>query len=245
MDIGPEPNQLAVTPDGKFAYVPVNDGHYEVIDLAKGKIVERIFVGSGSRPHNTLCSADGKHAYLAPMGSPKRVFVVDTSNHKVVGEIPFSDVVRPVALSADEKRLYANVDGLVGIEVADVAERKKIHRVPAELTDAQKKAASRSHGIGVRPDQKEVWTCDVEHFQVQVFDVTGDKPKQIATVPIGSQVYWLTFRPDGQVCYVSARGAGEVVAIDTATKKEVTRVVVGKEPKRLVVLTPPEKKGTN
>ncbi len=242
MDTGPEPNQLAVTPDGKFAYVPVNDGHWEVIDLDKGKIVERLFAGSGSRPHNTLCSADGKRMYLAPMGTPKKVFVADTATHKVIGEIPLSNVVRPIALSPDEKRLYANVDGLVGFEVADVAERKKIQRVPAELTAEQKKAASRSHGIGVRPDGKEVWTCDVEHFQVQVFDVTGDKPKQTHTIPIGSQVYWLTFRPDGKVCYVSARGASAVAVVDTATKEVVARVPVGKEPKRLLVVTLAEKK---
>jgi YVTN family beta-propeller protein len=242
MDIGPEPNQLAVTPDGKFAYVPVNDGHWEVIDLNKGKIIERLFAGSGSRPHNTLCSADGKHIYLAPMGSPKRVFVADTATHKLVGEIPFSNVVRPIALTADEKRLYVNVDGLVGIEVADVAARKMIQRVPAELTAEQKKVASRSHGIGIRPDGKEVWTCDVEHYLVQVFDVTGDRPKQTHTIPIGSQVYWLTFRPDGNVCYVSARGASAVAAVDTATKEVVARIAVGKEPKRLLIVTPPEKK---
>jgi YVTN family beta-propeller protein len=245
MDIGPEPNQLAVTPDGKFAYVPVNDGHWDVIDLGKGKIVERIFAGSGSRPHNTLCSADGKHMYLAPMGTPKRVFIADTATHKVVGEIPFSNVIRPIALSDDEKRIYVNVDGLVGIEVGDVAARKMIQRIPAELTDAQKKAASRSHGVGLRPDQKEVWTCDVEHYQVQVFDITGEKPRQIATIPIGSQVYWLTFRPDGKVCYVSARGAGEVAAVDTETKQVIARIPVGKEPKRLLVVTPPTTKERN
>lgn len=242
MDIGPEPNELAVTPDGKFAYVPVNDGHWDVIDLANAKVIERISAGSGSRPHNTLCSPDGKHMYLAPMGSPKRVFVADTATHKVVGEIPFSNVIRPIALSDDEKRLYVNVDGLVGIEVADVPSRKMIHRVPAELTAEQKKVASRSHGVCLRPDQKEVWTCDVENFQVQVFDVTGDVPKQTHTIPIGSRVYWLTFRPDGKVCYVSARGAGEVAAVDTETKKVVARIPVGKEPKRLLVVTLPEKK---
>jgi len=242
MDIGPEPNQLAVTPDGKFAYVPVNDGHYEVIDLDKAKVVERIFVGSGSRPHNTICSADGKHMYLAPMGSPHKVFVVDTAARKVTGEIPLGNVVRPIALSPDEKRLYANVDGLVGLEEADVAKRKMIHRVPAEISADQKKVASRSHGIGVRPDGKEVWTCDVEHFQVQVFDVTGDKPKQTHTIPIGTQVYWLTFPPDGKVCYVSARGASAVAAVDTQTKEVVARIKVGKEPKRLLVVKLPEKK---
>ncbi len=242
MDIGPEPNQLAVTPDGKFAYVPVNDGNWEVIDLDKGKIIERLFAGSGSRPHNTLCAADGKHMYLAPMGTPKKVLIADTATHKVIGEIPLSNVVRPIALSPDEKRLYANVDGLIGIEVADVAERKKIDRVQAELTAEQKKTASRSHGVAVSPNGKEVWTCDVEHFQVQVFDVTGDKPKQTHTIPIGSQVYWLTFRPDGKVCYVSARGASAVAAVDTATKEVVARITVGKEPKRLLVVTLAEKK---
>ena len=90
------------------------------------------------------------------------------------------------------------MDGLVGIEMADVAARKMIQRVPAELTDEQKKVASRSHGLGIRPDQKEVWECDVEHHEVHVYDITGDKPKQIATIPIGSQVYWLTFSPDGK-----------------------------------------------
>jgi YVTN family beta-propeller protein len=238
MPVGPAPNQLAVTPDGKFAYVPVNDGYYEVIDLTQFKIVERIF--TGGRPHNTLCSPDGKRMYLAPMGAPKKVTIVEVATHKPVGEIAFSQVVRPVALTRDEKRLFAEVDGLVGIEMADVAARKMSHRIPAELTDEQKKTASRSHGLGVRPDQKELWECDVEHFEVHVYDITGDQPKQVATVPIGSQVYWLTFTPDGKTCYVSARGAGEVAAVDTESKKVVARLPVGKEPKRLLVVTVPE-----
>jgi YVTN family beta-propeller protein len=234
MNIGPAPNQLAVTPDGKFAYVPASDGYYEVIDLPKKKIVTRIF--TGGRPHNTLCARDGKRMYLAPMGSPKRVTVVDTSNHKKVGEILFSNVVRPIALDPDEKRLYAEVDGLVGFEVADLGTRKKIHRIRAELAPAHKKVASRSHGLGVRPDGKEVWECDVEHKEVHVYDITGDKPKQVATIPMGQRVYWLTFSRDGKTCYVSVRGNNEVAVVDTATRKITRRLPVGKVPKRLIVV---------
>jgi YVTN family beta-propeller protein len=237
--IGPAPNQLAITPDGKTAYVPCSDGYYEVIDVDKGKVVERIF--TGGRPHNTLCSADGRHVYLAPMGAPKKVTVVDTSNHKPIGTIPFSSVVRPIALSKDESRLYAEVDGLVGIEVADVQARRMIHRVPAELADELKKKDSRSHGLGIRPDQKEIWECDVEHHEVHVYDITGETPKQIATIPIGSQVYWLTFSPDGKTCYVAARGANAVAVVDTATKKVTANIAAGKEPKRLLVVTLPDK----
>jgi YVTN family beta-propeller protein len=239
MNVGPAPNQLAVTPDGKFAYVPCSDGYWEVVDLKQQKVLDRIF--TGGRPHNTLCSADGKHMYLAPMGAPKKVTIVEVATHKPIGTIPFSNVVRPIALSRDEKRLFANVDGLVGIEEADVGRREMIHRIPAELADAHRKVASRSHGLALSPDQKEIWECDVEHFEVHVYDITGDKPKQTATVPIGSRVYWLTFRPDGKICYVSARGANAVAAVDAETKKIVARLEVGKEPKRLIVVDVPER----
>jgi YVTN family beta-propeller protein len=238
MDVGPAPNQLAVTPDGKIAYVPSDDEHWDVVDLEKFKILSRI--KTGGRPHNTLCSPDGKRMYLAPMGSPHKVTVVDVETHKPIGEIPFGDVVRPITLSQDEKRLYAEVDNLVGFEVADVAERKLVNRIEANLTPDQKKTKSRSHGLCLRPDQKELWECDVEHFDVHVYDVTGDKPKQIATIPIGGQIYWLTFNPNGKTCYVAGRGKGEVAVVDTETKKVTATIPVGKVPKRLLVVTPPE-----
>jgi YVTN family beta-propeller protein len=234
MEVGPEPNQLAVTPDGKIAYVPVKDGRWQVIDLEKAKIIEEIYVGG--RPHNTVCSPDGKRMYLAPMGDPKKVVIADATTHKPVGEIPFSSVVRPIALSKDEKRLFAEVDGLVGFEMADVAERKMIQRVKDDLTEEETKQDSRSHGIGIRPDQKELWECDVEHHEVHVFDISGDKPKQTNTIPLGEAVYWLTFAPDGKTCYVAVRGHDEVAVVDTATKKVMDRIAVGKAPKRLLVV---------
>ena len=237
MPVGPEPNQLAVTPDGRFAYVPTSADFWEVIDLPKAKITDRIF--TGGRPHNTVCSADGKHMYLAPMGFPKKVTIVDVATHKPIGTIAFSNVVRPIALRRDEKYLYAEVDGLVGVEVADVEARRMIHRVPAKLSKANQTIPSRSHGLDIRPDQKELWECDLEHHEVHVYDITSDRPRQIATILIGSPVYWLTFRPDGKICYVSARGGGEVAAVDTQTKQIVARIPVGKEPKRLLVVTLP------
>jgi YVTN family beta-propeller protein len=237
MNVGPAPNQLAVTPDGKFAYVPVSDGHWEVIDLEKAQIVKRI--RTGGRPHNTVCSADGKHMYLAAMGSAHKVVVVDVATHTPAGEIAFSDAVRPITVSRDDRRLYAEVDGLVGFEVADVAARRMSQRVTDRLTADERKVHSRSHGIGIRPDQKELWECDVMHHEVHVFDVRGERPRQTATIPIGSEVYWLTFSPDGKRCYVAARGANSVAVVDTGSKKIVTRLAAGREPKRLLVVTPP------
>lgn len=245
MNVGPAPNQLAVTPDGKYVYLPVADGTYQVIDTAKAEIIDRIH--TGGRPHNTLCSADGKRMYLAPMANsprdnPKAVTIVDVDSRKVIGKMEFSDAVRPVALTRDEKRFFANLDNLIGLEVADIPSRKMIHRVNADMTDEQKQVKSRSHGIGVRPDQKELWTCDVNHHQVYVFDITGDLPRQIATILMGGEVYWLTFAPDGKICYVSVRGRNMVAAVDTESKKILTRIPSGEVPKRLIVVSLPQTK---
>jgi hypothetical protein len=49
---------LAVTPDGKYAFIPVDDGNWEIVDTQVAKIVDRIH--AGGQPHNTLCSADGE-----------------------------------------------------------------------------------------------------------------------------------------------------------------------------------------
>ena len=191
---------------------------------------------TGGQPHNTVCSADGQRMYLAPIGNPKKVTIVDVASRKVLGEIPFSNSVRPVAITKDEKKFFAQVDGLVGIEMADVAARKMIHRVPADIPPELKKISSRSHGLGIRPGDKEVWDCDVERKVVHVYDISGEKPKQTATIPIGGTVYWLTFGPDGKYCYVSVRSRNEVAVVDTTTREVVARIPTGKEPKRLLVV---------
>src|SRR5262245_1638511 len=237
MKIGPRPNQLAVTADGSVAYVPCDDASWWVIDTVKGSLIKRI--ATGGRPHNTLCSPDGKRMYLGPKGS-YHVLIADVSTHQLVGEIPLSDAPRPLALSRDESRLYANVDTLIGFEVVDVDKRKVIHRIEAEVPAELLRTASRSHGIGLRPDEKELWMCDVFHDRTYVFDLTADRPKQTAAITMHGGGYWMCFSPDGKFCYISERIGDSVAVIDTATKKTVARIEVGKAPKRLLVVTMPK-----
>ncbi|MCE9564975.1 MAG: beta-propeller fold lactonase family protein [Planctomycetes bacterium] len=236
MKVGPRPNQLACTPDGKLVYVPCDDASWWVIDTVNAKVLKKI--ATGGRPHNTLCSADGKRMYLGPKGS-YHVLIADAVEHKLVGEIPTSDAPRPIALSKDEKRLYANVDTLIGFEVADVAKRKVIHRVEANVPEELLRKASRSHGIGLTPDEKEVWMCDVFHDRTYVFDNTQEPPKQVATIEMKGGGYWICFSPDGKHCYISERIGDSVAVIDTTTRKVVARIEVGKAPKRLLVVRVP------
>src|SRR5207253_5125841 len=73
-----------------------------------------------------------------------------------------------------------------------------------------------SHGVGLTPDEKEVWVCDGANSHVHIFDVTTLPPKQTVSIKLREQPGWVTFSLDGKYAYPST---GEV--IDTATKKIV------------------------
>lgn len=236
LEIGPQPNQIACTPDGHFVYIPCNDETYWVIDAQKKEVVTKIH--TGGRPHNTQASRDGKRMFLSPMGNPFRVTMVDVeSGHQVIGEIPFGNSVRPPALSNDGKRLYQHIDGLMGFQVADVEQRKVIATVEHKIPPALAKEGSRCHGLALRPDQKEIWSCNTAHKLVHVHDVTRDDFPEIAAVPMIGQVYWLCFTPDSKFCYVSVRSENKICVVETESKQVVTHISVGDTPKRNLVIT--------
>ena len=67
------------------------------------------------------------------------------------------------------------MDTLIGFEIVDIAHRKVIHRVEAEVPEELLRKASRSHGIGAAPGEKELWMCDVFHDRTYVFDLTASR----------------------------------------------------------------------
>ena len=237
LKIGPRPNENECTPDGKWIYIPCADGNYWVVDGEEKKVVTKI--KTGGRPHNTTASADGKRMYLSPMGSPRRVTIVSVEGHKVIGEIPFDNSVRPPSISSDEKRFFQNIDGLIGFQVADIPTRKVVrsvkHRIPDKLAEKQ----TRCHGLGVRPDQKEIWSCNVEHQLVHVHDLTSKSYDEVATIEMPGRIYWVSFTPDSRWGFVSVRSEQKVAVVDCATKKIIHLLDAGREPKRTQVIDVP------
>lgn len=236
--VGPKPNENECTPDGKWIYVPCEDGQYWVVDGEHKKVVAKIM--TGGRPHNTTISADGKRMYLSPMGAPKKVTIVDVeAGHKVIGEIPFDNSVRPPAISQDEKLFFQNIDGLVGFQVADIVSRKVIKTVAEKPADDKKDVPTRSHGLCVRPDQKEIWSCNVEHESLHVHEMTSGNYDETARIKMPGRIYWVTFSPDSKWGFVSVRSKQQVAVIDCHTKEIVKLLDAGKEPKRTQVIDVP------
>jgi DNA-binding beta-propeller fold protein YncE len=210
-------DRMSITPDGRTIYLPSFEGpHWHVVDAATGEVLTRIVTNSGA--HNTVCSLDGTRAYLAGLRSPM-LRVADTGTRTVVREIgPFGNVVRPFTVNGAQDRCYVNVNDLLGFEIGDLRTGKVLHRVevPGFQRGPVKRHGCPSHGIGLTPDESEVWVCDGANSRLHVFDATSTPPRLIHSITVRDQPGWVTFTLDGRFAIPST---GEV--IDVRTKRVV------------------------
>jgi hypothetical protein len=208
----------SVSPDGSTLYVPSFEGpHWTVVNAASGEIVTTLVLNSGA--HNTLYSLNGAHVYLAGLRSPL-LSVADARTHKVVSTVgPFAREIRPFTINAAETLCYVNVNDLLGFEVGDIKTGRKIHRVVVEGYEQGPvlRHGCPSHGIGLTPDERELWLSDGHNKAMHIFDNTVMPPRQTSTLKLRDQPGWITFSINGQYAYPSS---GEV--FDVRTKRLVT-----------------------
>ena len=210
-------DRMAIAPDGRSIYLPsLEKDHWHVVDGLDGSVLAKIEPKSGS--HNTIYGLDGTHAYLAGLKSPL-LTVADASKHQAERTVgPFSSPVRPFTINGMQSLCFVNVNGLLGFEVGDLRSGKKLHRVEVEGFQAGpvKRHGCPSHGIGLTPDEKELWVVDGFNKRVHIFDATVMPPKQVASLPVRDEPGWVTFSIDGTYAYPST---GEV--IEVATRRTV------------------------
>jgi len=212
-------DRMSITPDGKTIYLPSLKGpHWNVVDAASGEVVRKIVTNSGA--HNTICGPSGAFAYLAGLKSPL-LRVVDTNHDSIKTVGPFAASVRPFTIDSRETRCYVNVNELLGFEIGDLQTGQMLAHV--EVQGFQKGPTKRhgcpSHGIGLTPDEKEIWLTDAANSRLHIFDATTTPPAQRASIELRDQPGWITFTRDGKYAYPST---GDI--IDTKTKKIVAQL---------------------
>jgi YVTN family beta-propeller protein len=82
---GPIANQLVVTPDGKYVYVPAGSNDVAVIATDSNTIIKTVEVGS--TPIGIAVTPDGAHVYVANQGS-NTVSVINTASDTVADTVP-------------------------------------------------------------------------------------------------------------------------------------------------------------
>jgi hypothetical protein len=202
-------DRMSITPDGSLIYLPSLEGAFwNVVRAKDGEIVARITPHSAA--HNTIIGLTGDEAYLAGLHSPY-LAVAGTSSHQIIRQVgPFASSIRPFTVNGRQTLCFVNVNDLLGFEVGDLRRGTKRFRV--EVSGYEKGPTKRhgcpSHGIGLTPDERELWLTDAHNSRLHVFDATVMPPRQVASIPLKDQPGWITFSIDGNYAYPST---GDVI----------------------------------
>jgi DNA-binding beta-propeller fold protein YncE len=211
-------DRIAVTPDGATLYAPMLGGPKWVVADAKSGAATAT-IGKPGTAHNTLISDDGGRVYFESQGATKTMSVVDAKTRTIVKEIgPFGDVVRPFTVNGRQTLLFANINGLLGFEVADLGTGAILHHVAVPDVTPGKSPTHGipSHGIAMTQDESEIWVADNANNYVRIFDATKMPPVLKTSVKVRDEPGWITFSIDGRLAYPST---GDVV--DVKSKKIV------------------------
>jgi DNA-binding beta-propeller fold protein YncE len=210
-------DRMSISPDGKTMYLPsLENKFWNVVDCATGDVIKKIAVYK--RAHNTIYGPSGDLVYLDDIASPW-LYIADAKTDSIVNKVgPFGNFIRPFTINGKETLMYATVDSLLGFEVGDLKTGKKLARVEVEGWDTGpvRRHGNPSHGIGLTPDEKELWLADGYNMRVHVFNAFPPY-HQLTTIPLRDMPGWITFSIDGKYVYPSS---GEV--IDVKTRKIVT-----------------------
>ena len=213
-------DRMSISPDGSTLYQPsFEKDRWYVLNASDGSIITEIV--PDSRAHNTVYAVDGSEAYLAGLSSPL-LTVTDAKTHTVSRTIgPFGGSIRPFTVNGNSSLVFATVNDLLGFEIGDLKTGKMLHRV--EITGVPRGKPLRhgcpSHGIGMTPDERQIWVADGFNSTVHMFDATVMPPKLTGSVKLRGQPGWVTFSIDGTIGWPST---GQ--AIDSKTHKIIAEL---------------------
>lgn len=228
-------HEVAASPDGRLAYVPIygnsgvgkpgTDGqNIVVIDIASRKKVGNIDFGHGVRPH---CAVFGPKDGLLYVTTEleNTISVIDPATLKIIGSIPTGQPEsHMLAISPDGRRGYTANVGPGTVSVLDMAARKTVAVIPV---------SSQVQRISISVDGREVFTSDQAKAQLAVIDTSTNKVK--AWIPLPATGYGSSPTPDGRWLLIALPGANKVGVVDLGTMKLAHTIDVSPTPQEVLV----------
>jgi DNA-binding beta-propeller fold protein YncE len=213
-----DPHEVAVTPDGRTAYVASPSQGIAVIDVVAMKEVRRLDTAPGSAPHDVLFA--GGKLYFTAEGH-KVIGRYDPATNKMDWHFGIGqDGSHMLVLSKDMNTLFTpnrgsnSVSMIEGVLAGPPKWRVTAIPVPGKAPE----------GIDLSPDGREIWTATRADGGVSIIDVASKKVTQ--TLNLGMKdANRLKFTPDGRVLILDGE-ISMLLVLDAATRKEIKRIKV-------------------
>ena len=228
-------HEVAASPDGKTAYVPIygdsgvgrpgTDGaKISVIDLASRKVVHTIDFGHGVRPHCVIYDRNSGMLYVTTE-LDKTVSIIDPKTLKIVGTIPTGqEQSHMLALTRDGSRGYTANVGPGTVSVLDMKGRKTLAIIPVSKSTQR---------IAISTDDSMVFTADQTKPQLAVIDTATNKVK--TWVPLPGVGYGTAPTPDGRWLLVALRTSKQVAVVDLKSMQVAKTIDVPDGPAEVLI----------
>jgi YVTN family beta-propeller protein len=249
-------NDALVTSDGKLVLLAIRNtgveaedaGALDVIDAKSLTKIKSIPTKRGL--HDLALTGDNK---FVAAGSPggQLITVFDLQNMDIAWTVNYDQGVLPVVIESNPDgsghRIFAQLTQTNGFSVVDFATHKEVTRIvnPDEPKGFPPGCEGISHGIGIAPDGKTLWSNSRPANAVFVYSlpdlkllghVSLPETPVAGKAPRGGGPAWVTFTPDSKTVYVSTCGTKSITAIDVEGIKKITDIPVGEMPDRISTL---------
>jgi YVTN family beta-propeller protein len=227
-------HEVAVTPDGAKAFVPVygnsgvgkpgTDGHsITVVDLKTDKVVGSVEFGHGVRPHCAVFDSRRKVLYVTTE-LDRSISIIDPVTLKVVGSIPTGqDQSHMFVLSHDGRFGYTANVGPGTVSVLDIAARKTVAVISI---------SGNTQRIAISNDDRRVFTADQAKPRLAVIDTATNKVAE--WIPLPAIGYGTAATRDGRWLLVAMRPAHQVAVVDLAAMKVARTIDVAGTPTEIL-----------
>ena len=217
--VGVNGHELAVSPDGQFAYVPIygnsgvgragtDGGTIDIINLRQRKLVSTFQLPKPVRPHAAKFGRDGLLYVTAELA--KAVYAIDVRGPKVIAEIPTGQIEsHMLVLSPDGKHAYTANVGAGSVSVLDLEKRALVTVIPV---------AQRVQRISISPDGHRVFTHDQTSPRIAIIDTQSNAISGWIEIP--ATVYSSATLADNRTLLASSP-SGKLFFIDLHTRKVV------------------------
>lgn len=253
---GPDPHEVAVSSDGRVAYISNYNGGNNIItvvDLAAMKVLPPIDLGPLRAPHG-LAFAGGKLWFTAE--AAKVVGSYDPAAGKVDWVLGTGQNRTHMIFVSDDLRwmVTSNVSSATMTFIEKTAGGGRGGPPagagpagPGARAGAPPDAGGRGRGAGgqgdwdetvipvgrgaegfdVSPDRKEIWAANAQDGTVSIIDVATRRVTQTLAAGVNG-ANRLKFTPDGKLVFVSSLAGPDVTIFDAAARKEIKRLPVGR-----------------
>jgi len=221
-----DPEQLAVSRDGKRLYVASEDtGQGIVLDAGDGHVLARLPVGG--EPEGVTLSPNGRHVYMTSE-EDHHVAVIDVATNKILAALEVGQRPRFTEFSDDGAFAFVSGENDGSITVIDARALKVLRTIKLQG------ALTRPVGMVVSHDGKRLYTVTGRGRNLLDIDITTGKV--LRTVEVGQRPWGVALSPSGDLLYTANGSSNDVSIVDTANFNVVAKLPVGDSPWGAIVV---------